>query len=129
MPTYSQADFCMTEIGLDYLFGKMSAIYGAAFTRHWENIDPMLIRQTWGEILGPYVSYRPALDFALTHMDKTYVPSALAVLELCRQAGRIPDKPHSIITKQATQAEIARGELDKAEALRKIREFTRSITH
>lgn len=126
MRTYSPADFCTPDQGLDYIFGRMGAIYGASFTRHWESVDLSMVRQTWREMLGIYATYKPSIDFALNSMGK-FVPSAIEFKELCAQAGRIPDKPHSLITKQPTQQEIAVTKKQKEEALLAIRRFTNSI--
>lgn len=127
MPTYSPTDFCTTDQGLDYIFARMGAIYGAAFTRHWEHVDLSIVRQTWGELLGKYATYKPSMDFALQSMNTSFVPSALAFRELCTQGPRIPDKPHSIITQQPTQAELKVTAQAKEEALRAIRNFTQSV--
>jgi len=122
MPTYSASDFCSTENGIKYLFARMGAIYGASFTRHWEGVDQAITRQTWGEILGRYATYRPSLDFALMHMGK-FVPSAIEFKDLCNQGPRIPDKPHSIITKQPTQAELAITAAEKEKARAQMAKF------
>lgn len=126
MQTYCANDFCSTENGIKYLFARMGAIYGASFTRHWEGVDQAIIRQTWGEILGRYATYRPSLDFALKHMGK-FVPSAIEFKELCTQGPRIPEKPHSIITKQPTQDELAVTAKQKAEAMQAIAKFTGKV--
>jgi len=124
---YSASDFTSPDNGLDYVFGKMGAIYGAQFTRHWDNVDASLIRQTWKELLGVYATYKPCLDFALNAMSDKYIPSALEFKNLCVQAGRIPVKPEATITLQKTQAEIAQAAKDKEIALAKIKEWTTKI--
>ena len=126
MPTYCASDFCSSENGIKYLFARMGAIYGASFTRHWEGLDQAIVRQTWGEILGRYATYRPSLDFALKHMGK-FVPSAIEFKELCSQAGRIPDKPHTMIEKQLTTEERIAVARAKGEAMAKIAQFTRKV--
>ena len=126
MQTYCANDFCSVDNGIKYLFARMSAIYGASFTRHWEGVDQAIIRQTWGEILGRYATYRPSLDFALKNMGK-FVPSAIEFKELCSQGPRIPDKPHSIITKQPTREELAVTAKEKAKALDAIAKFTGKV--
>ena len=95
MYDYSQSDFCEPEEGLDYLFARMGAIYGATFIRHWEGVNLEIVRDTWLEILGVYATYRPSMDSALKAMDDTYIPSALAFKKLCIAGPRIPRKPHS----------------------------------
>lgn len=126
--SYLASDFTTVDNGLDYIFGKMGAIYGASFTRHWDGVDLELVRQTWKEMLGVYATYKPTLDFALNSMDKSFIPSAIAFKDLCSQAGRIPVKPEVTITHQKTQAEIDRDAKAKEEAFAKIKAFTRNIT-
>jgi len=123
MQTYSANDFCSVETGIKYIFAKMGSIYGASFTRHWEGVDESMIRQTWGEILTTYATYRPSMDFALKSMGQ-FVPSAIAFRDLCTQGPRIPSKPHSIITKQPTQAELVVTAQSKAKAMEAIARFT-----
>jgi hypothetical protein len=126
MKPYIASDFCTLENGIKYLFARMGAIYGSQFTRHWEGVDEAITRQTWGEILGRYATYKPTMDFALKHMGK-FVPSAIEFKDLCSQAGRIPDKPETLIEKQPTTEEkiaIARA---KGEAMAKIAEFTGKV--
>ena len=126
MPIYSQADFCTIDQGLDYIFGRLGAIYGAAFTRHWDGVDLSMVRQTWGELLGRYATYKPNMDFALKNLGK-FVPSAIEFKELCSQAGRIPDKPHTMIEKQLTTEERIAVAKAKGEAMAQIAKFTRKV--
>ena len=126
---YSENDFCTIDQGLDYIFGKMGAIYGATFTRHWDGVDLGLVRDTWAEMLGPYATYKPTIDFALNSMDKSFVPSAIAFKDLCKQAGRIPVKPERTITHQKTQAEVNQAEIDKDIAIAKLREWREKMKY
>jgi hypothetical protein len=126
MPIYSQTDFCTQDQGLDYIFGRLGAIYGAAFTRHWDGVDLSMVRQTWGELLGRYATYRPSMDFALKNMGK-FIPSAIEFKDLCSQAGRIPDKPHTMIEKQLTTEEKVAVAKAKGEAMAQIAKFTRKV--
>ena len=127
MPDYVEADFCKPDLGVKYVFAKMGIIYGSMFRTHWGDMDKQSVIDTWVDILGRYATYRPNLEFAIKNMDKTFIPSAIAFRDLCSQAGRIPDKPHSMITKQPTQAEIAVTQKQKEEALIAIRRFTNGI--
>jgi hypothetical protein len=124
MSTYSENNFTTLDQGLDYVFGYMGAVYGASFNRHWENSDLGLVRQVWKDVLGRYLSYKPSLDFALKSMDKNFIPSALAIKDLCQQGPRIPDKPNSMIEKQLTTEEKLELAKQKAIALEAIRKFT-----
>jgi len=127
MLAYLESDFTNADNGMDYVFGKMGAIYGATFTRHWDGVDLGLVRQTWKEMLGIYATYKPTLDFALNSMNKSFVPSAIEFKDLCSQAGRIPVKPEATLTHQKTQAEIEAGAKMREEAMAKIKEFTRKV--
>jgi len=93
MLPYLESDFCSQEHGLDYMFGKMSAIYGATFTRHWEGVDVALVRQVWKDECGRGLTYRPKLDYALKHMNPERPPSALAFAKLLNDGPAIPPKP------------------------------------
>ena len=124
MSTYSENNFTTLDQGLDYVFGYMGAVYGASFNRHWENSDLGLVRQVWKDVLGRYLSYKPSLDFALKSMDKNFIPSALAIKDLCQQGPRIPDKPNSMIEKQHTTEEKMELAKQKAIALEAIKKFT-----
>jgi len=125
---YRESDFCQPEQGLDYIFGKMGAIYGAAFMRHWDGVDIKLVRQTWLEILGRHATYRPIMDWALTHMNPDYPPSALAFKDLCTKMRlRIPDKPNTIITKQLTEEEKQVIAKNKELAIKQMAEFSKAF--
>ena len=128
MSNYSEADFCTTEEGLDYIFGYMGAVYGASFSRHWENIDPDLVRNVWAKELGRFLTYKPSLIYALEHLPPAFIPSAVAFRLTCNGGPRIPDKPHTMITKQPSQFEAARAEIIKSEALAKLAELRRSFS-
>lgn len=128
MSNYSETDFCQPEEGLDYIFGYMSAIYGASFTRHWERVDPGLVRSVWGKELGKFLSYKPSLDYALSHLPPNMPPSAIAFRNTCNAGPAIPIKPVVMIEKQQTQYEKARTEMAKSEALQKLRELKEQIT-
>jgi len=127
MSNYSETDFCSIEEGLDYIFGYMGAVYGASFSRHWENIDPSLVRHVWAKELGRFLTYKPSLIYAVEHLPPTFIPSAVAFRLTCNSGPRIPEKPHTMITKQPTQYETARAEIIKSEALAKLAELRRSF--
>ena len=120
-------DFCDADSGFDYVFTKMNAIYGAAFENNWRNVDPAIVRQTWLEVCGRGLTYRPKMDYALTYLNPDRPPSALAFAKLLNDGPRIPDKPNTLITKQPTVHEKIATERAKAEALAKLREITQQI--
>jgi hypothetical protein len=98
MSDYLESDFASKDEGLDYLFARLTGIYGAAFSRHWEGLDVDVIRDTWKEVIGRFLTYKPSLDFAVKHGNPDFVPSALAIKQLCEQGPRIPVKPETTLT-------------------------------
>ena len=120
MSNYLETDFCQTDEGLDYIFGRMSAIYGAAFLRHWEGVDHNLIRQEWANQLGRFLTYRPSMDFAISKLNEEFVPSASKFRNLCNQGPEIPVKPLVQIERKMTIHEQIESERVKAEALAKL---------
>jgi len=125
--SYSETDFCKADFGVKYIFAKMSIIYGSVFRNHFGDTDRQSVIDTWADILGVYSTYRPSMDFSLNNMDAKFIPSALAFRDLCRQGPRIPSKPHTLITKQPTQAEVAMTAKAKNEALDLIAKFTNKV--
>lgn len=74
---------CTEEEGLDYIFAYMGAVYGASFSRHWDGSDPVTIRAVWQEIIGPYLTSKVSMDYALKHLPPDFPPSAIAFRNLC----------------------------------------------
>jgi len=112
-------DFCDPDIGFDYVFTKMNAIYGAMFANFWRDVDPVMIRQVWKDVCDRGLTYRPKMDYALRYIDPERPPSALAFAKLLNEGPVIPDKPNTQIERQKTQAELAedkrRGDLARAQ--------------
>ena len=79
------------EDGLDYIFAKMSAIYGQTFLRHWTDVDANIMRQVWTEELGNYLKSKSTLDKALKKMNGDFPPSAIKFRELCKESTDIFD--------------------------------------
>ena len=102
---WNEKDFCDADSGFDYIFGMMNAIYGSKFINHWQDVDPMLVRETWKKYLGRFLTYKPSLDFALEKLGKDFPPSAIAFRDLCNQGPEIPVKQVLQIDKQSTEAE------------------------
>jgi hypothetical protein len=125
MSNYLETDFCQTEEGLDYIFGRMSAIYGAAFLRHWEGVDHNLVRQEWANQLGRFLTYRPSMDFAISKLNEEFVPSAIKFRNLCNQGPDIPVKPTTttLLERKMTIHEQIESDRIKAEALAKLAEM------
>lgn len=116
MSVYLETDFCKPDDGLDYIFGRMMAIFGSSFARHFDEVDPGLVRQEWKKQLGRFLTYRPSMDFAIDNLDGNFVPSAIKFRNLCNAGPEIPVKPVPQITKQRTHAEIEATEAAKAKA-------------
>lgn len=122
---WNENDFCDADTGFDYIFGVMNAIYGSRFVTHWQDVDPLLVRQIWKKQLGSFLTYKPSMDFALNHLDAEFPPSAIKFREFCNQGPSIPQKPieTTLITRQKTQAEIEASEKMRSEALAKMAEL------
>jgi hypothetical protein len=90
MSNLSKVEFLDPDDGLDYVFARMSAIFGATFTRHWDGIEPSIIRQEWKRQLGNFLSYQPNLDYAIDRMGGDFVPSAIKFREFCNAGPAIP---------------------------------------
>ena len=116
MSNYSEADFCTQDEGLDYIFGRMMAIFGAPFNRHFDGIDPGLVRSEWKNQLGRFLTYRPSMDYAIGRLEGEYIPSAIKFRNLCNAGPEIPVKPVLQIEKQLTQAQKDIIELHKQKA-------------
>ena len=123
---WNQNDFCDADSGFDYIFSTMNAIYGTRFETNWQNVDPQIVRQVWKERLGRFLTYKPSLDYALSHIKGEFPPSAVTFREYCNAGPNIPDKPIVVITRQKTQAEIEESERKIAEARAKLAELRKS---
>ena len=119
---WNENDFCDPDSGFDYIFGMMNAIYGSRFITHWQDVDPNLVRQTWKQYLGRFLTYKPSLDFALGKLDKDFPPSAIAFRDMCNQGPSIPVKPPTtvLIERKKTIHEQIESERIRAEALAKL---------
>ena len=116
MSSYLETDFCKPDEGLDYIFGRMLAIFGASFNRHFDGIDPEFVRDEWKKQLGRFLTYRPSMDYAIDRLDGEFVPSAIKFRNLCNAGPHIPSKPVLLIEKQMTQKERDSIEQHKAKA-------------
>ena len=82
--------------GLDYIFARMGAIYGASFNRHWEGMDVGLVRQEWKRQLGNFLTNKESLDYAITRLNGDYPPSAIKFREFCNAGPSIPSDKQMI---------------------------------
>jgi hypothetical protein len=120
MSNYSENDFCTQDQGLDYIFGRMMAIFGAPFNRHFDGLDPEFVRDEWKVQLGKFLTYRPSMDFAIAKLDGEFIPSAIKFRNLCNQGPQIPIKPLVQIERKKTLHEQIEADKVKAEALAKL---------
>lgn len=120
MSSYSETDFCTQDQGLDYIFGRMMAIFGAPFNRHFDGLDPEFVRQEWKTQLGKFLTYRPSMDFAIAKLDGEFIPSAIKFRNLCNAGPEIPVKPMVLIQRKKTLHEQIEADRIKAEGLAKL---------
>lgn len=123
MSSYSETDFCTQDQGLDYIFGRMMAIFGAPFNRHFDGLDPDFVRQEWKTQLGRFLTYRPSMDFAIAKLDGEFIPSAIKFRNLCNAGPEIPVKPLVQIERKKTLHEQMAADKAKAEALAKFAQY------
>jgi len=123
MSNYSNNE-CTPDEGLDYIFGRMSAIYGAAFLRHWEGVDHELVRQEWKQQLGRFLTYRPSMDYAIDRLKGEFPPSAITFREFCNAGPNIPrDELQITYDPKPVDPEVV------AEARRKLKEMRAKWTN
>jgi hypothetical protein len=127
MSNYSETDFCSQDQGLDYIFGRMMAIFGAPFNRHFDGLDPEFVRDEWKVQLGRFLTYRPSMDFAIAKLDGEFIPSAIKFRNLCNQGPTIPIKPFVQIERKKTLHEQIEADRVKAEALAKLVELKKQF--
>ena len=84
------SNFCNVDQGFDYIFGRMSAIYGNDFARKWDGIDANLIRSEWTQTLGKFLTYKPSMDYALENLSPDRPPSSLQFRKICQGGPGIP---------------------------------------
>jgi hypothetical protein len=123
MSNYLENDFCTADQGLDYIFGRMMAIFGAPFNRHFDGLDPEFVRQEWKNQLGKFLTYRPSMDFAIAKLDGEFIPSAIKFRNLCNAGPEIPVKPLPRLERKPTLHEQMQTDKAKAEALAKLAEL------
>lgn len=111
---------CTQDEGLDYIFWRMSAIYGAAFLRHWEGVDLGLVRQEWQRQLGNFLTYRPSMDYAIDRCHADYPPSAIKFKEFCNAGPPIPrDEPQLTYNPKPVDPSVVAAAKERLKELRK----------
>ena len=111
-------DWCDADTGFDYIFARMNAIYGASFVRHWDGVDPIIVRQEWQKQLGNFLTYRPSMDYAIDRCNSDFPPSAIKFREFCNAGPTLPrDEKQIAYTPTLVNPEVV------AEAKRKLAEL------
>lgn len=124
MSEYKESDFCTQDEGIKYVFKMFSIIYGSKITNHWGGMNVNVVMDTWKNMIGNYLTYRPTLDFALNNLDPSgFVTNPMAFKALCSQAGRIPVKPEATLTHQKLASEIIESSIAAEEARAKLKQF------
>ena len=118
---------CTMDEGLDYIFGRMGATYGAAFMRHWDGIAPELVRDVWKDDIGVYLTSKESMDYALKRMNANFPPSSIAFRDLCIGGPPMKRAPVIMIEKQLTEAEKQKVARDKADAMQKLQALRKSF--
>ncbi len=111
-------EFCDADSGFDYIFARMSAIYGASFARQWDGVEPSLIRQEWQKQLGKFLTYRPSMDYAIDRLNGDFPPSAIKFREYCNAGPSIPRDEKQIEYKPTPSEEVIAAAKAKLAALR-----------
>ena len=127
MSNYSDDNFCSQDDGLDYVFAKLGAIYGSTFTRHFDGMDPDLIRTVWIEQIGKFLTYKPSMDYAIEHLNADFVPSAIKFRELCNSGPSIPRRGVLMIEHNSTTDDPEELKRVQEEGLKKLRELRQTF--
>lgn len=116
-------NFCDSDVGFDYIFTRMSAIYGNDFARKWDGIDPQIIRSEWKQTLGKFLCYKPSMDYALQHINPERPPSSLQFYKACQGGPAIPNPDAKQIGFQAPKY----SEQAKRQAIEKLKELQKQM--
>jgi hypothetical protein len=115
----SQNNFCDADSGFDYIFTRMSAIYGASFLRHWDGVDMLNVREEWKRQLGKFLTYRPTMDYAIDRLKGEFPPSAITFREFCNAGPAIPrDEPQIEHNPSPVDPEVIRRAKERLAELR-----------
>lgn len=74
----------MPEV-IDRLFKRLSATYGASWTRQWEGTPMQDVKTAWCHELGGYAGNLPAIAHALDNLPER-CPNVIQFRNLCRAA-------------------------------------------
>lgn len=70
---------------IDRLFTRLSATYGAAWTRQWADVPIVDVKTAWGHELAGYIDHMQAIGYALDNLPER-CPNVIQFKHLCRAA-------------------------------------------
>ena len=118
---------CTKDEGIDYIFSRMAATYGASFMRHWDGVDPQVVRSVWKSDVGIYLQSRASMDYALAHMHQDFPPSSIAFKNQCLAGPALKREPVVMIEKKLTVHEQIALQRKKAEAKQRLDELLNEL--
>jgi len=120
---YKESDFLTIDQGYAYLIAKLTAFYGNRFLTNFQGIDPRMMKETWVDILGKQLTYKPKIDHVIRSLDPDgYIANPNLVYNLCNEI-RIPIKPETTLTHQKMESEIIADSKAAEEARAKLKQF------
>ena len=96
----------MAEV-IDRLFNRLSATYGADWTRQWANVPISDIKTAWGHELAGYIGHLSAIAYALENLPER-CPNVIQFRNICRAA---PSHEPPRIEPPRAKAELIAAEL------------------
>lgn len=100
---------------IDRLFERLSATYGAAWTRQWVDVPINDVKSAWAHELQGFASQLEAVAWALENLPER-CPNVIEFRNLCRRAP-MPDVPR--LPEPKADPERLKQELSKLGELRK----------
>lgn len=120
---YLETDFLSIDQGYAYLIAKLTAFYGNRFLTNFQGIDPRMMKETWIDILGKHLTYKPKIDHVIRSLDpEGYIANPNQIFNLCNEI-KIPVKPETTITHQKLESQKIADAMAKEEAMKKMKEF------
>ena len=121
----SKSPTTMADV-IDRLFNRLSATYGADWTRQWANIPISDIKTAWGHELAGYINNLNAITHALDNLPER-CPNVIQFRNLCRTAParEVPRIDPPKADPERVKAELAK--LTPAPARTDGREWARRI--
>lgn len=74
----------MPSAWVEHLFAKLTVRYGAAFTRAYADLDPIIVKADWAEVLDGVSG--SSMSYALRYLPAERPPNAMQFRDICRRA-------------------------------------------